>query len=71
METIREIEEPNSFINMGGMAGTLQDIAYKLMEDQLATQENNEHTIKERTLFVLGSKGVVRIQQFYLPKCEW
>lgn len=59
METIREFEEPNSIINMCGMAGTLQDIALKLMEEQLVSQENSEHTIKERTIFVLGSKGVV------------
>lgn len=59
METIREFEEPNSIINMCGMAGTLQDIAIKLMDEQRASQNNNEHTVKERTIFVLGSKGVV------------
>lgn len=66
METIRELEEPNSIINMGGMAGTLQDIAYKIMEEQLANQDRNEHTIKERTIFVLGSKGVVSVSNISL-----
>lgn len=59
METIREMDEPSSIINMGSMAGTLQDIAFKLMEDQLVSQHSDEHATKERTIFVLGSKGVV------------
>lgn len=59
METIREFEEPSSIINMCGMAGTLQDIALKVMEEQMASQVNSEHAVKERTIFVLGSKGVV------------
>lgn len=66
METIREIEEPNSIINMSGMAGTLQDIAYKIMEEQLANHNQNELTIMERTIFVLGSKGVVRFGYFVI-----
>lgn len=53
------MDEPSSIINMGSMAGTLQDIAFKLMEDQLVSQQSDEHATMERTIFVLGSKGVV------------
>lgn len=53
------MDEPTSLINMDGMSGTLQDISHKIMEDQLNSQEDTSNLTKERTIFVLGSKGVV------------
>lgn len=51
----------NNFINLPGISGTLQDIAYKIVEDQMKNNSHNDSGSRERTIFVLGSKGVVSI----------
>jgi dynein light intermediate chain 2, cytosolic len=38
---------------------TIQDIAIKLVKEQTHNEEANANGPKERTIFVLGSKGVV------------
>lgn len=56
------MDEPlsNSIGNLIGMSGTLQDIAYKVVEDQINSNTmNTVNVTQERTIFVLGSKGVV------------
>lgn len=57
------MDEPisNSLLNFTGMSGTLQDIAYKIVEDRENSNLNIDNETKERTIFVLGSKGVVRL----------
>lgn len=58
-----KMDEPlsNSIVNLTGIpSGTLQDIAYKVVEDQINSNTINTVNItQERTIFVLGSKGVV------------
>lgn len=50
-----------SLSNISGAPGTLQDIAYNIVQER----SNSSHLgggdggTKERTIFVLGSKGVV------------
>lgn len=41
----------------GVQSGTLQDVAYNLVQDRSNAQQTSG--TKERTIFVLGSKGVV------------
>jgi dynein light intermediate chain 2, cytosolic len=38
---------------------TIQDIAIKLVKEQTKNDETSGNGPKERTIFVLGSKGVV------------
>lgn len=38
---------------------TLQDIAFNILEDKSSQPNNRDNATKERTIFVLGSKGVV------------
>lgn len=55
------MDEPlsNSIASLTGIpSGTLQDIAYKVIEDQI-NSNNTVNITQERTIFVLGSKGVV------------
>lgn len=51
--------------NITGAPGTLQDIAYNIVQDRSNSSSNSSQSIhgetKERTIFVLGSKGVVSI----------
>lgn len=51
----------NSIVNLTGISsGTLQDIAFKVVEDQINSNTiNTVNVTQERTIFVLGSKGVV------------
>lgn len=64
------MDEPlsNSIVNLTGIqSGTLQDIAYKVVEDQINSNTvNTVHITQERTIFVLGSKGVVSQVKFNL-----
>lgn len=62
-----KMDEPlsNNIINLTGISGTLQDIAYKIVEDQLSSSTDNDNVTKERTIFVLGSKGVVSLVLTY------
>lgn len=57
------MDEPlsNSIVNLTGISsGTLQDIAYKVVEDQINSNTiSTVNVTQERTIFVLGSKGVV------------
>lgn len=46
-------------LSMPGISGTLQDIAFKIVEDQGNANARVDNGTKERTIFVLGSKGVV------------
>lgn len=65
MDNINKIKRDDStsknIINFTGMGGTLQDIAYKIVEDQIKNNTQNDNGTKERTIFVLGSKGVVSV----------
>lgn len=62
------MDEPASknIINLTGMSGTLQDIAYKIVEDQIKNNTHIDNGSRERTIFVLGSKGVVSIIEIML-----
>lgn len=54
----------NDMLNLPGASGTLQDIAYNITQERLnstAANSNGTASTKERTIFVLGSKGVVSI----------
>lgn len=60
-ESIMDESNPQSLINLTNLPDTLQDIAYNIVQDKLQSNQPNtsdNHT-KERTIFVLGSKGVV------------
>lgn len=47
-------------VNLTGATGTLQDIAYNIVQDRTnSTTQSNDSGTMERTIFVLGSKGVV------------
>lgn len=49
-----------NMINLTNVPDTLQDIAYNIVQDKLnSTHSNSAGVSKERTIFVLGSKGVV------------
>lgn len=52
-------------VNLSGSTGTLQDIAYNIVQDRTNTTQATDNGTKERTIFVLGSKGVVRNRFFY------
>lgn len=62
-ESIMDDSNPQSLINLPSLPDTLQDIAYNIVQDKLNSSQshsgNDNHT-KERTIFVLGSKGVVK-----------
>lgn len=62
------MDEPLSggLISLPGITGTLQEIAFKIAEDQEKTNTKVDNVTKERTIFVLGSKGVVRKILFFL-----
>lgn len=47
--------------NFTGAPGTLQDIAYNIVQDRSNSTQSSDSGTKERTIFVLGSKGVVSI----------
>lgn len=54
----------NNMLNLPGASGTLQDIAYNITQERLnstAAKSSDNALTKERTIFVLGSKGVVSI----------
>lgn len=53
-----------NMLNLPGGSGTLQDIAYNLTQEKLNSSTTNDNTSKERTIFVLGSKGVVSLFKF-------
>ena len=49
-----------SLANITGAPGTLQDIAYNIVQERSnSSQQPVDGGTKERTIFVLGSKGVV------------
>lgn len=49
-----------NFVNLTTAPGTLQDIAYNIVQDRdrANSAQPNDSGTKERTIFVLGSKGV-------------
>lgn len=47
--------------SLAGAPGTLQDIAYNIVQERSNSTQPNDSGTKERTIFVLGSKGVVSI----------
>lgn len=51
----------SGLISLPGMSGTLQEIAFKIADDQQKTNQKVDNVTRERTIFVLGSKGVVRL----------
>lgn len=60
-ESIMDDSNPQSLLNLTNVPDTLQDIAYNIVQDKLNSSQANSnanHT-KERTIFVVGSKGVV------------
>lgn len=60
-ESIMDDSNPQSLLNLTNVPDTLQDIAYNIVQDKLNSSQPNSsdnHT-KERTIFVVGSKGVV------------
>lgn len=48
-----------NFVNLTTAPGTLQDIAYNIVQDRTNSTQPTDSGTKERTIFVLGSKGVV------------
>lgn len=50
--------------NITGAPGTLQDIAYNIVQER--SNSSHDGGTKERTIFVLGSKGVVSVQHKYI-----
>lgn len=51
----------SGLISLPGISGTLQEIAFKIVEDQKKSGAKVDNVTKERTIFVLGSKGVVNL----------
>lgn len=51
--------------NIQGAPGTLQDIAYNILQERSNSTQSNDSGTKERTIFVLGSKGVVSDSHFH------
>lgn len=60
-----------NFVNLTTIPGTLQDIAYNIVQDRANSTHPNDGGTKERTIFVLGSKGVVSMVFFHswFPSC--
>lgn len=52
--------------NLAGAPGTLQDIAYNIVQEKSNSTQSSDGGTKERTIFVLGSKGVVSVLCFVL-----
>lgn len=52
-----------SLSNISGAPGTLQDIAYNIVQERSNSAHSGDGGTKERTIFVLGSKGVVSNKQ--------
>lgn len=48
-----------SLASMSDASGTLQDIAFNIVQDRANSTSSSDSGTKERTIFVLGSKGVV------------
>lgn len=59
-QSIMDESITNNMLNVASGSGTLQDIAYNVVQEKL-NSSNTDHSTKERTIFVLGSKGVVSI----------
>lgn len=58
-QSIQMDEFGKSLVNLTAAAGTLQDIAYNIVQDRANSTQSTDGGTKERTIFVLGSKGVV------------
>lgn len=50
-----------NLVNLSNASGALQDIAYNIVQDRANSTQATDTGTKERTIFVLGSKGVVRL----------
>lgn len=50
--------------NFTSAPGTLQDIAFNIVQERSNSKQSNDSGTKERTIFVLGSKGVVSVKKF-------
>lgn len=55
----QSIMDEKNLVNLTGAPGTLQDIAYNIVQDRTNSTQATDSGTKERTIFVLGSKGVV------------
>lgn len=55
----QSIMDEKNLVNLTGGPGTLQDIAYNIVQDRSNSIQASDSGTKERTIFVLGSKGVV------------
>lgn len=53
-----------NLVNLTGAPGTLQDIAYNIVQDRANSTQSTDTGTKERTIFILGSKGVVSLFVF-------
>lgn len=57
----QSIMDEKNLVNLTGASGTLQEIAYNIVQDRKNSSQATDSGTKERTIFVLGSKGVVSI----------
>lgn len=57
----QSIMDEKNLVNLTGAPGTLQDIAYNIVQDRSNSTQATDSGTKERTIFVLGSKGVVSV----------
>lgn len=55
----QSIMDEKNLVNLTGAPGTLHDIAYNIVQDRTNSTQPTDSGTKERTIFVLGSKGVV------------
>lgn len=63
-QSIMDESFSKSLANITGAPGTLQDIAYNIVQDRSNSSQPVDSGTKERTIFVLGSKGVVSVTSF-------
>lgn len=60
----QSIMDETNLVNLtGAVPGTLQDIAYNIVQDRANSTQTSDSGTKERTIFVLGSKGVVSFKR--------
>ena len=57
----QSIMDEKNLVSLTGASGTLQEIAYNIVQDRTTSSQATDSGTKERTIFVLGSKGVVSV----------
>lgn len=60
-QSIMDESFAKNLVNLTGAPGTLQDIAHNIVQDRTNSIQSTDTGTKERTIFVLGSKGVVSL----------